>query len=189
MFFIKNKITMQEIYVENIKEIIRAKTKLEKELEIKLSNKGKNVFVEGPADKEFIALEVLGAIKIGFSADRSLELKREEFMIQKLNIKNITRRSDLIRIRARIIGTNGKTLKTLKTLTKCDFAMNNNEIGIIGHVDEIEEAIQSVTSIIQGSKQGNVYSRLERNKKKKKEFELMNFRHRRKFSEKSSTPF
>lgn len=170
---------MQEIYVENIKEFIRAKSKLEKSLGIKLFNKGKNVFVEGPADKEFIALKILEAIKIGFSADRSLELKNENFMIQKINIKNITKRNDLSRIRARIIGTKGKTLRTLKGLTDCDFAMSDNEIGIIGPIDEIEEAIQAITSIIQGSKQGNVYSRLEKKRKKKKEFELIDFRHKK----------
>lgn len=171
---------MQEIYIENIKEIIRAKSKLEKELGIKLFNRGKNVFIEGSAEKEFIALEILEAIKIGFSADRALKLKEEYFIIQKLSIKSITKRNDLNRIRARIIGTEGKTLRTLKSLTDCDFAMNNNEIGIIGHIDNIEEAIQAVTSIIQGSKQGNVYSRLEKNKKRK-DLEL-NFKNKKKFS-------
>ncbi len=53
---------MQEIYVENLKEVLRSKSRLQKELDIKLTNRGKNVFVNGLADKEFMAIEVLEAI-------------------------------------------------------------------------------------------------------------------------------
>ena len=101
---------MQEIYVENLKEVLRSKFRLQKELEIKLTNKGKNVFVNGPANKEFIAIEVLEAIILGFSADRALELTQDGFMLQTVHIKDITKRHDLERVRARIIGTQGRTL-------------------------------------------------------------------------------
>ena len=158
---------MQEIYVENLKEVLRSKFRLQKELGIKLTNKGKNVFVNGPADKEFVAIEVLEAINLGFSADRALELTQDGFMLQTVHIKDITKRHDLERVRARIIGTQGRTLKTLQNLTNCDLAMNDNEIGLIGPIQEMEDAVQAVTSLVQGSKQGNVYGRLERQRKKK----------------------
>jgi ribosomal RNA assembly protein len=161
---------MQEIYLENIREIVRSKSKLEKELGIKVYNKGKNIFVKGSPEKEFTALQVMEAIKNGFSAERALKLKQENFMIQKIKIKSVTKRNDLSRIKARLIGTKGKTLRTLKNLTECDFAVNDNEIGIIGPIEEIEEAVQAVTSLIHGSKQGNVYSRLEKNRKKRRDF-------------------
>ena len=125
---------MQEIYVENLKEVLRSKFRLQKELGIKLTNKGKNVFVNGPADKEFVAIEVLEAINLGFSADRALELTQDGFMLQTVHIKDITKRHDLERVRARIIGTHGRTLKTLQNLTNCDLAMNDNEIGLIGPI-------------------------------------------------------
>jgi ribosomal RNA assembly protein len=140
---------------------------LQKELDIKLTNRGKNVFVNGLADKEFMAIEVLEAINLGFSADRALELKQNDFMLQTVHIKDITKRHDLDRVRARIIGSQGRTLKTLQNLTNCDLAMNDNEIGLIGPIQEMEDAVQAVTSLVQGSKQGNVYGRLERQRKKK----------------------
>jgi KH domain-containing protein len=167
MLSIKNKM-VQEIYTPNLKEILRSKSRFEKDLNIKLSNKGHNIFVEGSPEREFIAMEVLEAINLGFSADRALELNQDDFMLQTVHIKDLTKRQDLERIRARIVGTKGKTLKTLNNLTKCDLSVYNNEIGIIGPADEIENAVQAITSIIQGSKQSNVYSRLERLRKKKK---------------------
>jgi len=39
---------------------------------------------------------------------------------------------------------------------------------LIGNAEIMDDAIQSVTSLILGSKQGNVYTRLERESKKKR---------------------
>jgi KH domain-containing protein len=163
---------MQEIYVENIRRVLKNKDKLEKELEIKITNKGKNVFVDGEADKEYLAIEVLEAINLDFSVDQALVLKQENMLLQKLNIKDITKRQDLERVRARIIGTHGKTLKTLTNLTDCLISLEDNQVGIIGHAEDIEEAVQALTSLIQGSKQGNVYARVEREKKKKRKMPM-----------------
>lgn len=159
---------MQETYVENISKILKNKNKLESELEIKITNKGKNIFVEGPAEKEFIAINVLEAINLGFSIECALQLKNEKITLQTINIKDVTKRNDLERIRARIIGTYGKTLKTLKNLTECEICLHDNQIGIIGNCEEIEDAIQSIKSLIHGSKQGNVYARLEKQRKRKR---------------------
>lgn len=159
---------MQEIYVDNLKEVIINKKKFEKELSVKLSNKGKNVFIEGGSEDEYLALEILKAINLGFSMNSSLQLKQEGVMLQTLNIKDITKRNDLERIRARIIGTKGRTLKTLSNLTNCSISLHYNKIGIIGDSEEIKDAVDSIKSLIQGSKQGNVYSRLERRRKEKK---------------------
>lgn len=159
---------MQKIYVENIKEVLRNKNKLEKELEIKMKHKGKDVFVNGKAEKEFIAIEILKAINLGFSVNSALMLKKENFILQTINIKDVTKRNDLKTVRSRIIGTYGKTLKTLKILTDCSLSLKDNQIGIIGDVEEIADAIQAITSIIQGSKQSNVYGKLEKKRKRKK---------------------
>ena len=159
---------MQETHVENIGKVFNNKKKLEAELKIKIKNKGKLVFVNGKAEDEFIALKVMDAINLGFSIERALLLKNPEILIQTLNIKNITKKHNLEEIRARIIGTKGKTLKTVNNLTDCFISLKNNQIGIIGDYENIADAVQSITSLIRGSKQSHVYSRLERQKKKKR---------------------
>ena len=158
---------MQEIYVENIKEILRNKNKLVNDLKIKLNNKGKNFFIDGDAENVYLAGKVFEAINSGFSALNALELTQEGKMFSSINIRDITKRKDLERIRGRIIGKLGKTLNTLSRLTNCLLAVHNNIVGIIGDAEDIEDAIQSITSLINGSKQGNVYARLEKLKKKK----------------------
>jgi ribosomal RNA assembly protein len=159
---------MQEIYVEDLKKILVNKSKLEKELSVKITNKGKNIFVEGPADKEFIAIEVLRAMSLGFTTNCALQLKEENIMLQITNIKDLTKRNDLERVRARIIGTKRKTLDCLEKLTQCNFVLHDNQVGVIGDTEEIEAATQALSSLIHGSKQSNVYARLERLRKKKR---------------------
>lgn len=159
---------MQETYVENIRKILQNKKKLESELEVKITNKGKNLFIKGNAENEYTALQVIEAINLGFSIERALFLKNENIILQTLNIKDITKKHNLEEIRGRIIGTKGKTLKTLNKLTDCAISLKNNKIGIIGDAEEIQDAVQALTSLIHGSKQGNVYSRLEREKKRKR---------------------
>ncbi len=159
---------MQQTYTEYPEKILQNKKKLELELQVKITNKEKNIFINGDAEKEYTALQVIEAINIGFSVERALFLKNENIILQTINIKNITKKKDLEKIRARIIGKHGKTLKTIKNLTNCVISLKNNQVGIIGNTEEIENTIQALKSIIQGSKQGNVYSRIEREKKRKR---------------------
>lgn len=159
---------MQETYVENIGKVLQNKKKLESELKIKITNKGKNVFISGKPEDEFIALKVMEAINLGFSTERALLLKNPEILLQIINIKNATKKHNLEAIRARIIGTKGKTLKTVNNLTNCLISLKDNQVGIIGDYEYIADAIQAMTSLARGSKQSHVYSRLERQKKKKR---------------------
>ena len=159
---------MQEIYSEELAKILKNKNKLESELNVNITNKGKNIFVDGEAPNEFTALQIIEAINVGFSVENALLLKDEENMLQILHIKDITKRHDLDEVRARIIGTKGKTLKTLLNLTDCHFSLHDNNVGIIGHSDNMEDAVQAIESIVHGSKQSNVYARLEKQKKRKR---------------------
>jgi len=81
---------------------------------------------------------------------------------ETIRIKDYTKKSDLGRIRARLIGAGGKTLRTLANLTSCNFEIKGNEIGIVGGAEEIKTARQAVILLIQGSKNANVYAYLEK---------------------------
>jgi KH domain-containing protein len=161
---------MQQTFTENLGTVLKNKSILEKELSIKITNNGKNIFINGEAQNEFIALKVLEAIDLGFSIKRALLLKDDEIMLEIINIKDLTKRHDLERIRGRIIGTHGKTICNLYNLSDCFLSVNGNEVGIIGETDKIKEAIIALKLLIQGSKQANVYRRLEKKKKENRLF-------------------
>ena len=151
---------MKIIISDKIARIIKNKKKLEKLLEVKITNRGKEVKIEGEAEEEYIAEKVIDALNFGFSFTNSILIKTEDFVFEILNIKDFTKRSDLKRIRARIIGKGGLTLNILHQVTNCNFELKNNQVGIICLPEHLENAQEAVISIIKGSKQSNVYKHL-----------------------------
>lgn len=153
---------MKSLILDKIQRVIKGKRILEKELNVKLFIKGNLIEIEGNSVDEYTAEKVIQALDLGFPFKIALLIKEEELMFEIINIKDHTKRKDFERIRARIIGTKGKTLKTLTTLTDCFFEIKENHIGIIGSPENIENANQAIISLIKGTKQGNVYSYLEK---------------------------
>ena len=153
---------MKTIISEKPVRIIKNRKRLEKELNIKITNRGKEISINGSPEDEYTAEKIIDALDFGFPFSTALSIKQEDFMFEIINIKYHTKKKDLSRIRARIIGTKGKTLKTLTNLTKCHFELKDNSIGIIGAPEDIKNAQEAIILIIQGSKQANVYAYLEK---------------------------
>ena len=157
---------MKTILSEKLPRILKNKKRLESKLSIKISNRGKEVQIDGKPEDEYIAEKVIDALNFGFSFSVAISIKEESLEFEILNIKDHTARKDLVRVRARLIGKGGKTLQTLNQLTKYNFELKDNQMGIVGSPELIENAQESVISIIKGSKQSNVYSHLEKNQPK-----------------------
>lgn len=157
---------MKKLIFEKLPRIVKNRKKLEEALNVKIANRGKEVFIEGEPLDEYIAEKVFDAIEMGFPLSISLLIREDDTIFEIINIKDYTKRKNLASIRARIIGRDGKTLKTLTQLTNCNFEISNNVVGIIGDAEEIEAAQNAIISLIQGSKTANVYAHLERHQPK-----------------------
>ncbi len=152
---------MKTIHSEKLPRILKNKKRLESKLNVKITNKGQEVSIEGKPEDEYTAEKVIDAINFGFPFSDALLIKDEDAMLEIINIKEHTKRSDLKSIRARIIGRQGKTLRTLCKLTNCCFEIKDNEVGIIGSPESIKNAQEAIIRLIKGSKQSNVYKLLE----------------------------
>jgi len=152
----------EQIFSENSRKIMQNKKLIEKELPIKISSKQGIIYIKGRPEDEFFALQIIEAINLGFKVPEALMLKDPEFVFEKINIKDLTKRHDLERIRGRIIGTHGKAKQTIESLTDCIISLHDNVVGIIGHSENIDDASTAVQNLIRGSKHSKVYSFLER---------------------------
>ena len=153
---------MKRFILEKFLRVTKNREKLEKSLNVKISNRGKEIVMEGPPLDEYVAEKVLDALDFGFPFSVAMSIKEEEYVFEIISIKKYTKKSDLKKVRARIIGSGGKTLRALTELTKCNFEIKGNEIGIIGDAEEIKPAQQALISLIRGSKTANVYAYLEK---------------------------
>jgi len=157
---------MKVILVEKLFRITKNRVKLENTLEVKITNRGREVSVQGKPENEYIAEKVIDALNFGFPFAAAISIKNEENVFEFLNIKDHTKVKDLKRVRGRIIGKEGRTLKTISNISDCYLERRENEIGIIGPTENIEHAQNAIISIIKGSKQTNAYAGLEKSKQR-----------------------
>ncbi len=159
---------METFYIKNIKNLRQEKENLQERLDIKIFIEGRKVTIEGDAFQEYESSRVFWAIALGFSVKSALKLLGEDFVFRKIPIRNFTRRKNLKEVRARLIGTEGKTRRTVEQVSGCDIIVDDKYVGLIGPAEEIETASTSIVNLIKGSKQSNVYHYLEQSNTRKK---------------------
>lgn len=155
---------MKTIPLNEAQKLRKYAKKIEEELKVKVSVNKNEISVEGKAEDEFLAEKIIDALSFGFPLKVALLIKSEEFLFEILNIKDYTTKKDMKTVRARIIGREGKTLRTLANLSECFFEIKENNVGIIGSPESIETAQNALISLIRGSKQANIYSYLEKHR-------------------------
>jgi len=154
---------MKTIISDRWLNVIKYKKELETKLNIKITNRGKEVNIDGSPEDEYLAEKIIDAINFGFPIQTALTIL-EEKTFEILNIKDFTTKKDLAKVRGRIIGKQGKSFSTLNQLTKCEFKIKDNKVGIIGDIENIEQAIEAIESISRGTKHSHVYAMLEKNR-------------------------
>jgi rRNA processing protein Krr1/Pno1 len=68
----------------------------------------------------------------------------------------------LIRIRSRIIGTNGSARKRVEQLTDTKISVYGDHIAIIGKPDDVKIAADAVMDLIKGARHVSVFNKLQR---------------------------
>jgi len=151
----------------------KIKKKIEDSLNIKMIIDSKEGDVVLKGDDSLILLtaqSIVKAIGRGFNPDIALELLNEDgyFEIVDFGVFAGDFKSGLIRLRSRIIGTDGKARKTIEKLTDTHSVIYGKTIGIIGNYEEVELARKAFESLLSGSRHSTVYSWLEKERKKRK---------------------
>jgi ribosomal RNA assembly protein len=130
------------------------------------SESGEVVIDEAGAVDPVMALkaqEIVQAIGRGFSEDRAFRLLDDETYLEILDIKDFARsRAREEQIRARLIGTRGKTRRIIEELTSVDVSVLGHTVSLIGPSFELAIAREAVLMLLRGSEHATVYRFLER---------------------------
>ncbi|VVB55976.1 KH domain protein [uncultured archaeon] len=120
------------------------------------------------------AKEVVQAIARGFSPEKALKLfDHDLLMFETIDLSNIARtEKDLMRIRGRLIGKDGKTREIFETLTNAYISVYGKTISLIGYPEQNAVARTGINMLLEGSAHGPVYSFLEKKKSDLKIAEL-----------------
>ena len=138
----------------------RTKTKIEVKEEGEIIIKGEdNLGV-------YLTTNIVKAIARGFNPETALLLLNEKYMFELLDITEYMGKTDkaLRRIRARIIGTNGKARMYLEKITNTHISVYGKTVGIIGPIEDVEIARRGVEKILNGAPHGKTYQYIENQK-------------------------
>ena len=125
------------------------------------------VEVQGRGDplKSVITNSVIQAIGRGFNPDKATLLYQENFQLAIISLRDFANPGSkrISQIKARLIGTGGRTRQIVEELTTTAISIYGDTVSIIGDYVSMEFAKEAVTMLINGSKQRTVYTYLERN--------------------------
>ena len=110
------------------------------------------------------AKTMIKAIGRGFSADTALELTDEKNNLCIISLPDD--RKKLKRVRARIIGTGGRSKKKIEKLTFTKISVYGKTVSIIGKYENVDITREAIEKLIRGSPHSTVYRFIERLSKK-----------------------
>ena len=120
------------------------------------------------------ARDIVKAIARGFSPDRAMRLVAEDMYFDVIDIRDFTGKDQkhVSRVRARLIGTNGKTRNTIEEYSGAELSIYGNTVAIIGDILSLDAAKRAVEMLLEGSEHSAVYKFLE-NKRRYLKFREM----------------
>lgn len=134
------------------------------------SESGEVTLWEEQAFDPVVALKVRDVVKAlgrGFSPEHAFRLFQDDTYLDVIDISDFVGKDqkDMERVRARIIGTHGKTRRTIEENTGAHMAIYGKTVSLIGEINEVQVGHEAVTMILTGAPHSAVYKFLERRRK------------------------
>ena len=130
------------------------------------SESGEVTIDESAAKDKFLAIKVRDivlAIGRGFSEERAFRLLGDDSYFVVLDIKDHARTPErIVQVRARVIGTRGKTRRIIEELTGADMSVYGHTVSLIADDFQLPIAQEAVEMLLRGSEHKTVYRFLER---------------------------
>lgn len=169
---------------ERVPILIGKNGKIKKELEelskckIDVDSKEGDIFIIGEDSLAlFMVREIIHAIGRGFNPQIAKLLLKQDYVFELVNMNDfIKTKNDLIRLRGRVIGTDGKTRALIEELTETYVSVYGKTVGIIGEAENVPIAKRAIESLLRGSPHSNVYKWLEKQRRDLKRRKMMDLR-------------
>jgi ribosomal RNA assembly protein len=116
------------------------------------------------------AYDIVSAIARGFSPQRAFSLLQEERILTLIDLREYAGKSEnaMIRIRSRLIGTEGKARKVIEDLTQSEISIYGHTVAIIGDPEETKIAKDAIDKLAKGGTHKSTYEMLQKYRTKQK---------------------
>src|SRR3989344_9640657 len=158
---------------ERIAVLIGKEGGIKKELEqqtetrIEVDSKEGDIIIHGDDGlKIFEAREIILAVGRGFNPRTALSLLNMDSVFDVINIKDFaTTKNSEIRLKSRVIGSEGKTRKLIEELSEAHISIYGKTISLLGRAESVNIAKHAIMMLLRGSPHASVYHWLERKRK------------------------
>lgn len=152
----------------------RTKRKLKSDLDVTLNidaREGEVTATSSDSLKLYIAKDVLRAIARGFNPEIAELLLRQDYVFEMIEMSDYaTSANAMKRLKGRVIGFQGKSWKTIETLTECFLSVYGKTVCIVGEMNRANIAKRAVEALLSGSQHAAVYKWLEKQRRNFHEF-------------------
>ncbi len=143
----------------------------QKRLGCRLKIKDENeLVIDGDAFSEYNARIVMQAFARGFEFETACKLLSDDRFFESIDMKQIFKNEEQIkRIKARIIGSEGKAKSYVQSVSGADLAIYGDTVSLIGTVDEIRIAKAALEVLLEGGTHKKAYAIMEKAKRRLRE--------------------
>ncbi len=140
---------------------------LSNRLACKIELKDKNeIVIDGDAYAEYLCYTVLEAFGRGFDINIAFKLLAEDCFFKSINLKELFHNEKQIRrMKARIIGREGKAKRYIEEVSGADIALYGNTVSGIGTVDQLRVAYSAINVLLEGGTHKKAYRVMEKERK------------------------
>ncbi len=138
--------------------------KVSERLSCKITIENDNeVVIEGDPYNEYLATNVIEAFGRGFDIDTAYRLLSDDIYFKSINLKEIFKNKKQIRrIKARIIGKNGKTKRYIQAVSGATLELYGGTVSGIGTLDQLKIAYTAIDILIEGGTHKKAYRAIEK---------------------------
>jgi ribosomal RNA assembly protein len=118
----------------------------------------------------FKASDIVSAIARGFSPHRAFSLLEEEKMLSVIDLREYSGKSEnaILRIKSRLIGTDGKARKIIEELSGSQVSIYGHTVALIGDQDASKVAKEAIDKLAKGGTHKATYQMLQKYRSKQK---------------------
>ncbi len=153
----------------------KAKARIEKACSVSIEVDGASgevrVYGEitGETSEPFKAIEIVMAIGRGFSPDSAMHIM-DGGALHIMDLREIVgkSRSQIERVKGRIIGQSGRARRNMEELSETQISVYGRTVAVIGAPEKIRVAVNAINALSNGSMHGSVYRRLESARRRQK---------------------
>ena len=132
-----------------------------------IDSEGEVTLDESKSEDPVMPLKVADIIKAvgrGFSPHRAFRLLDDDEYLETIDIRDYVgkKMNNISRMRARLIGSNGKTRRIIEELTGASISIYGNTVSIVANDLQLPIARTAIDMLLRGSEHKTVYRYLER---------------------------